>query len=68
MSNIETTLQASDMGVSRTPQELCDWVNSKTSELVKSVKSIVQSEKLDFRAVFLLGGTGNYLACVSGKT
>lgn len=37
------------------------------AELVEFVESIVQSVKLDFRAVFLLGGTGNYLTCVSGE-
>lgn len=35
--------------------------------LDESVKSIVKSVKLDFRAVFLLGATGNYLTCVSGE-
>lgn len=33
MSSIDTILQKDDMALSRTPQELCDWVNSKTSEL-----------------------------------
>lgn len=35
--------------------------------LVEFVKSIVESVKLDFRAAFLLGATGNYLACVHGE-
>lgn len=35
--------------------------------LVKFVKSMVENVKLDFRAVFLLGATGNYLACVHGE-
>ena len=35
--------------------------------LVEFVKSIIESVKLDFRAVFLLGATGKYLACVYGE-
>lgn len=35
--------------------------------LVDFVKTIVKGVKLDFRAVFLLGATGNYLACVQGQ-
>jgi hypothetical protein len=33
MSSIETILQRPDMETSRTPQELCDWVDSKASAL-----------------------------------
>ena len=33
MSEVESILQRADMEVSRSPQELCDWVDSKASEL-----------------------------------
>ncbi|UVT15756.1 MAG: hypothetical protein H8K04_18455 [Nitrospira sp.] len=35
--------------------------------LVEFVKPIVKSVQLDFRAVFVLGATGNYLDCVYGE-
>src|SRR6266480_547090 len=38
MSSIDTILQRPDMEISRTPQELCDWVNSKASELSETAE------------------------------
>jgi hypothetical protein len=36
------------------------------SILMKFSKSIVKNVNLDFKAVFLLGSTGNYLSCICG--
>lgn len=48
-----------------------DYLSFRTKDdravLVKFVKSIIKSVKLDFRAVFLLGATGSYLVCVYGE-
>lgn len=33
MNSVDTILQQTDMGVTRTPKELCDWVDAKTSAL-----------------------------------
>jgi hypothetical protein len=37
------------------------------AELVEFAKPIIESVRLDFRAVCLLGSTGNYLSCVYGQ-
>lgn len=36
MSSVDTILQRADMEMTRTPQALCDWVDSKASELSKT--------------------------------
>ena len=36
MSGVDTILQRTDMEITRTPQALCDWVDSKTSALSKT--------------------------------
>lgn len=38
MSGVETILQRVDMEISRTPRELCDWVDLKASELSQTVE------------------------------
>lgn len=48
-----------------------DYLTFRTMDdravLVEFVKSIIESAKLDFRAVLLLGSTGNYLVCIRGE-
>lgn len=48
-----------------------DYLTFRTKDdqavLVEFVKSIIESAKLDFRAVFLLGATGNYVVCIRGE-